>query len=159
MEQLVPWAVFCTLALLLCTMKPGAGRIFMGLFFIVMALGVNVVLVLVAPDQFVALGTDSPIVPLYRWFFESVVPLAPPLFGLAAATYEIAVGLLMLGRGRQVVWGLIGGIAFLLVITPLGVWTLANPIMALALALLLRRNYNRSLADMLRHRQPVLGAS
>jgi hypothetical protein len=141
--------VFCLLVLFLCLLRPPGGRLFVGVFFLVMAIGVNVVLVLVAPDLFVALGTQAPIVPLYRWFFEDVVALAPPLFGLLAAAYEVTIALMMLSKGRYVKWGLIGGIVFLIGITPLGVWTLANPIMALALALLLRREYDRSFVEVL----------
>jgi len=114
-----------------------------------MAVGVNVVLVLVAPDQFVALGTGAPVVSLYRWFFENVVALVPPLFGLLAAGYEVTIALMMLFKGRYVKWGLIGGIVFLIAITPLGVWTLGNPIMALALAYLLTKEYDRTFLEML----------
>ena len=145
----MPWAVFCLLVLLLCLVRPYAGRIFVGIFFLIMAVGVNVVLVLVAPDQFVALGTDAPVVPLYRWFFGNVVALAPPLFGLLAAAYEVTIALMMLFKGRYVKWGLIGGIVFLIAITPLGVWTLGNPIMALALAYLLTKEYDRTFLEML----------
>jgi hypothetical protein len=145
----VPWAVFCLLVLLLCLVRPYAGRVFVGIFFLIMAVGVNVILVLVAPDQFVALGTGAPVVPLYRWFFENVVALAPPLFGLLAAAYEITIALMMLSKGRYVKWGLIGGIVFLIAITPLGIWTLGNPIMALALAYLLTKEYDRSFLEML----------
>jgi hypothetical protein len=67
-----------------------------------------------------------------------------------AAAYEITIALMMLSRGRYAKWGLIGGIVFLLAITPLGVWTLANPLLALALALLVRKEYDRSLPEMLR---------
>jgi hypothetical protein len=141
--------VFCLLVLLLCLVRPYAGRIFVGIFFLIMAVGVNVVLVLVAPDQFVALGTDAPVVSLYRWFFENVVALVPPLFGLLAAGYEITIALMMLFKGRYVKWGLIGGIVFLIAITPLGVWTLGNPIMALALAYLLTKEYDRTFLEML----------
>ena len=148
MQQLVTFALFSLLVLLLCLVRPGAGRIFMGIFFLVMAIGVNVVLVLVAPNLFVALGTNDAIIPLYRWFFENVVALAPPLFGLLAAAYEITIAL-MLSKDKYVKWGLIGGIVFLIGITPLGVWTLANPILALTLAYLLTREYDRSLLKML----------
>src|SRR5215210_612776 len=127
------------LVLLLCLVRPGAGRIFLGIFFLVMAIGVNV-----------ALGTDEPLIPLYRWSFENVVALAPPLFGLLAAAYEITIALMMLSKGRYVKWGLIGGIVFLVGITPLGVWTLANPILAVAMALVLRKEYDRSFVEMLR---------
>jgi hypothetical protein len=148
-QQLVTFALFSLLVLLLCLVRPGAGRIFMGIFFLVMAIGVNVVLVLVAPNLFVALGTNDAIIPLYRWFFENVVALAPPLFGLLAAAYEITIALMMLSKDKYVKWGLIGGIVFLIGITPLGVWTLANPILALTLAYLLTREYDRSLLEML----------
>jgi hypothetical protein len=141
--------VFCLLVLLLCLVRPYAGRIFVGIFFLIMAVGVNVVLLLVAPDQFVALGTDAPVVSLYRWFFENVVALVPPLFGLLAAGYEITIALMMLFKGRYVKWGLIGGIVFLIAITPLGIWTLGNPIMALALAYLLPKEYDRTFLEML----------
>jgi hypothetical protein len=157
-EQLIPSAVFNLLVLVLCLLRPNAGRVFLGIFFLVMAIGVNVVLVVIAPDQFVALGTDEPLVPLYRWFFENVVALAPPLFGLLAAAYEITIALLMLSKGRYARWGLIGGIVFLIGITPLGVWTLANPVMALALALLLREEYDRRTVEMLRSRRPISAA-
>lgn len=149
MQQLTTFALFSLLVLLLCLVRPGAGRIFMGIFFLVMAIGVKVVLVLVAPNLFVALGTNDAIIPLYRWFFENVVALAPPLFALLAAAYEITIALMMLSKDKYVKWGLIGGIVFLIGITPLGVWTLANPILALTLAYLLTREYDRSLLEML----------
>jgi hypothetical protein len=148
-QQLITFALFSLLVLLLCLVRPGAGRIFMGIFFLVMAIGVNVVLVLVAPNLFVALGTNDAIIPLYEWFFENVVALAPPLFGLLAAAYEITIALMMLSKDKYVKWGLIGGLVFLIGITPLGVWTLANPILALTLAYLLTREYDRSLLEML----------
>ena len=149
MQQVTTFALFSLLVLLLCLVRPGAGRIFIGIFFLVMAIGVNVVLVLVAPNLFVALGTEDAIIPLYRWFFENVVALAPPLFGLLAAAYEITIALMMLSKDKYVRWGLIGGIVFLIGITPLGVWTLANPILALTLAYLLTREYDKSLLEML----------
>lgn len=150
MEQLVYFGVFCVLVLVLCIVRPNAGRIFLGIFFLIMAIAVNVVLVLVAPEQFVALGTEGAIVPLYEWSFEHIVAVAPAVFGLLTAAYEIAIGLLLLSHGRLVKWGLIGGIVFLIGITPLGIFTLANPILALAMAYLLTKNFDKSLAEMIR---------
>jgi hypothetical protein len=148
-EQLTVSAVFSLLVLVLCLVRPTAGRIFVGIFFLVMAIGVNVVLVFVTPDQFVELGTNEPLVPLYLWFFESVVALVPPLFGLLAAAYEVTIALMMLSKGRYARLGLLGGIVFLIGITPLGVWTLANPILAVAMALALRKEYDKSFVQML----------
>lgn len=89
MEQLIPSLVFYLAVLILCLLKPDTGRIFVGVCFLMMALGVNVVLVLIAPEQFVGLGTNAPLTPVYPWFFENVVAAAPPLFGLLAAAYEV----------------------------------------------------------------------
>lgn len=55
---------------------------------------------------------------------------------------------MMLSRGRYAKWGLTGGIVFLLGTTPLGVWTLANPVMAMAY--LLTKEYDTRLPEMLR---------
>jgi hypothetical protein len=148
-QQLITSVVFSLLVLLLCLVRPDAGRIFLGIYFLVMAIGVNVVLVLISPNLFVALGTNDAIIPLYQWFFENVVAIAPPLFGLLAAAYEITIALMMLSRGRYVKWGLIGGTVFLIGITPLGIWTLANPILAVAMAYLLTNMYVRSFWQML----------
>ncbi|MET3905231.1 hypothetical protein [Paenarthrobacter sp. 4246] len=51
MEQLIPWLIFCMAVLLLCLFRPGAARIFVGVFFIIMAVGVNTVLSVTAPEQ------------------------------------------------------------------------------------------------------------
>ncbi|MFP5367897.1 MAG: hypothetical protein ACLGIS_13835 [Actinomycetes bacterium] len=144
MEQLIPWLVFCLAFLAFCFLRPNGARIFAGIFFIIMALGVNALLSVVNPEMFVAMGTDAPLIPLYPWFFGKVVAAAPAVVGLLAASGEIAVGLLILSHGRGVKLGLLGAIVFLLAITPLGVWTLPNPLMALGLARLLARDYPRS---------------
>ncbi len=122
----------------------------MGLFFLAMGLGVNLTFVLLDPTQFVALGTAEPLVPFYAAFFDTVVTRAPALWGLLVVAFQVAVGVLVLGRGPSVRWGLVGAIAFLLAITPLGPWTLANPLLALGLAALLRGPHDVSLLDAVR---------
>ena len=151
MEQLVIWSVLCLLVLALCLLRPNAGRIFIGIFFLAMAIGVNVVTVFVDPDSYVGLGAGS-FIPLYRWVFTNFVALAPPLFVLPVAAFQIVIALLMLSKGHYAKWGLIGGIIFLIAITPLGVWTLGNPIMAVAMAFLLTKEHDRSFVETLRLR-------
>ena len=119
MEQLVPWLIFCIAVAALCLVRPHAARIFIGVFFIIMAVAVNALLSIVAPDQFVLLGTDAPLLLFYAWFFEQVVAPAPQIVGILAAMGEIVVGVLILSNGRRVKVGLIGAIIFLIVITPL----------------------------------------
>lgn len=149
MEQLIPWLVFCIAVSGLCLFRPHAARIFIGVFFIIMAVGVNVVLTILAPDQFLKLG-DAPLLPFYGWIFQNVFAPAPQVVGILAAAGEIAIGLLMLSRGRRVKLGLAGAIVFLIVITPLGIWTLPNPVLAGGLAWLLKEEYPRSVLDLLR---------
>jgi hypothetical protein len=148
MERLVPWLIFCVAVSILCIVRPNAARIFVGVFFIIMAVAVNALLSIVAPDQFVGLGTDAPLIPFYAWFFEQVVALAPPVVGILAAVGEIAVGLLILSSGKAVKLGLTGGILFLIVITPLGVWTLPNPVLAAGLAWLMTKDYPKCMPQL-----------
>lgn len=139
LQQTLVWAVVCLAALGLCLWRPSLGRVVLGVFFIVMAIGVNVVYVLVAPDGFVKLGTNAPLLPFYEWVFDHIVVEAPAAFGLLIAAFEITVGLLMVKDSRWTDLGLIGGIVFLVAITPLGPWTLPNLIMAAALGVILWR--------------------
>ena len=152
MEQLIPWLVFCVAFLVFCFARPNCARIFIGIFFIVMALGVNGLLAFVAPEQFVAMGTDAPLIPFYAWVFLNVVAAAPTVVGMLAAAGEIVVGLLVLSHGRKVRVGLLAAIVFLLLVTPLGEWTLPNPLMAVGLARLLNQEFPRSLWQ---RRQPA----
>ncbi len=139
-QQTIVWAAFCLVALGLALWRPGFGRRALGIFFIIMAVGINVVFVLAAPDGFVSLGTSAPLLPPYEWVFEHVVARAPAVFGLLVASYEVTIGLLMIKGGEWGRLGLLGGIVFLMVIAPLGPWTVPNLIMAAALGAILLRD-------------------
>ncbi len=139
-QQTIVWAAFCLASLGLALWRPGAGRRALGIFFIIMAVGVNVVFVLAAPDAFVDLGTSAPLLSPWGWVFQHVVAKAPAVFGLLVASYEVTIGLLMLKGGRWGSLGLVGGIVFLLVIAPLGPWTAPNLILAAALGAILLRD-------------------
>jgi hypothetical protein len=139
-QPTIVWATFCVVAVGVALMWPRFARYAFGGFFILMALGVNVMYAILAPAGFVGLGADDPLVPAYAWVFENVVALAPVAFGLAVATYEVAVGILMIRGGRAGEWGLLGGIVFLLASSPLSTWTLPNLIFAVALAIILVRS-------------------
>jgi hypothetical protein len=79
-----------------------------------------------------------------------VVPAAVPLTLLLVA-FEVGVAVLLLSKGRRVRVGLLAAIAFQVGLAPLMSWyELGNvPLVALAL-LLLGRDYDRSLLDMVR---------
>lgn len=59
------WLAFVALFFLFCLAKPNASRIFLGFFFIVMAIGVNIVTVLTAPQSYITLGANA-LIPFYR---------------------------------------------------------------------------------------------
>jgi len=61
-----------------------------------------------------------------------------------------AVGVQLLTNQRAVTFGLIGGDLFLIGITPLRVLTLANSVLAVALAYLLTKAFDRSSLDIVR---------
>lgn len=146
MSQLGIWFVFVTATTLLCIVKPSAGRAFVGLFFCVMALAVNVSLAVTNPDAFVKLAEGS-YGDGYRDLATLIVETNPRWFGIATAAFQLGVGALILGRGRAVKVGLIAGIGFLLVITPLGMEELPNPILAGGMAFLLTKRFDGTVFD------------
>lgn len=136
-QQTMVWAACCLIAVGVAVLWPRAARRGFGAFFILMALGVNVMTAILAPAGFVGLGADAPLLRPYAWAFENLVAAAPVMFGLIVAAYEVLVGILMIRGGRAGQWGLWGGIAFLVVSSPLSTWTLPNLVFAAALAIVL----------------------
>ena len=89
--------------------------------------------------------------PGFDWLLlHLVVPAAVPLTVLLIA-FEVSVAALVLSKRRRVRLGLLAAVAFMICLAPLLSWyELANvPLVALAL-LLLGRDYDRSLGDMVR---------
>jgi len=136
-HQTLVWGSFCLLAFATALFWPVPTRRVLGGFFIVMGLAVNLVYVLVDPAGFVRIGTAAPLLDVYAWGFSTVVALAPVALGVTLATYEVALGTMMIIGGRPGRWGLLAGIAFLLASTPLSTWTLPNLVLAAALMVIL----------------------
>lgn len=138
-QQTIIWGSFCLLALGAALKWPALTRRFLGGFFIVMGLGVNLVYVLLDPAGFVSIGTDAPLMGVYAWAFSTLVALWPIGFGVLLASYEVALGTMMIIGGRPGRWGLLAGVTFLVASTPLSTWTLPNLVLAAALIAILRR--------------------
>ena len=138
-QQTIIWGSFCLLALGAALKWPAPTRRFLGGFFIVMGLGVNLVYVMLDPAGFVGIGTDAPLLGVYAWAFSTLVALWPVGFGVILASYEVTLGTMMIVGGRPARWGLLAGITFLVVSTPLNTWTLPNAILAAALVAILLR--------------------
>jgi hypothetical protein len=148
-EVLGIWLMFVLTVLFLCVVKPNAGRMFLGLLYLAVAIGVNIALSFLSPQAFVELGKNA-LIPFYREPFHGIVALNPPLFGLLAATFQIAVGLLILYKKSYVIIGMVAGIIFNLAVIPLGVEETPNWILALAQLSLLRKEFDTSFLEILR---------
>jgi hypothetical protein len=140
------WLAFVLLVLIFAIVKPNAARIFLGLFFLAMAIGVNIITVLIAPQSYIEMGKNA-LIPFYRWVFLNVIALNPALFVLPIAAYQITIAILILNKKIYVRVGLIGGIIFLIAIAPLGVESLPNIILAAALGWLLKEDFDRSFLE------------
>jgi hypothetical protein len=111
-------SVFVLVVIILCLIKPDAGRIFLGLFFLVMAIGVNGSFTFGDPQAYIEYASGA-LIPLYRDIALTIVELNPVLFGLLLMAFEIAMGLLILHKLKSVRIGLIGTMGFLIAIAPL----------------------------------------
>jgi hypothetical protein len=149
MEQLIIWLLFVLVVLAFCWFKPNAARIFLGFFFIVMGIGFHLALILLNPHGYDGFSTSA-LLPLYRWAFREIVMLYPLAFALVATAFEIAVALLMLGKRQYAKTGLIVGGLFLFAITPLGVETLPNALLALGLVYLATKEFPISFWELVR---------
>lgn len=143
---------FAILLLALAIFKPQAGRIVFGIFFLIMAWGVNLPVLLTDPYLFVMAGQNA-YIPFYRWFFTTVLAWAPVPFALGLIAFETTVGLLTLSSGRKVKLGLGLGALFCLMIAWIGVEGLWMPTVAIApLWMMLRHNFPISVFEIIRRR-------
>jgi hypothetical protein len=128
-----------------------AARLGFGAFFLAMATYNATVTLPNAAESYTDFA-DNLAWPGFDWLLlHLVVPAAVPLTVLLIA-FEVGIALLVLSTGRRVRLGLLAAIAFMVGLAPLLSWyELANvPLVALAL-LLLGRDYDRSLLDLVRH--------
>lgn len=113
-------SLFVLAVVILCFLKPNAGRIFLGFFFLIMAFGVNGTFILTNPQGYVDyLGTS--LLPLYRDLSRVTVALNPVPYGVLLMLFEIAMGLLILSRQRYIKIGLIGTMIFVIGLAPVSI--------------------------------------
>ncbi|MCK9617010.1 MAG: hypothetical protein M0R21_04160 [Lentimicrobiaceae bacterium] len=120
MDEKIIWSIgFVLFVIILCIVKPNIGRIFLGIFYLIMAIGINIVNAITNPQSTVQMGEAS-LIGFYRIIFSEVVSKIPVLFILAIALFQITMGLLILNKHKYVKYGLIGTSIFLILITPFG---------------------------------------
>ncbi|MGY1710599.1 hypothetical protein ACI8AC_13935 [Geodermatophilus sp. SYSU D00758] len=118
--------------------RPSAGRRALGVFFAVTGLAWNGATTVTAPEQFPALARRAP----WGWYRRAGLALtepAPRAFGVAMTAGETAVAAAVLGRDPAARLGLLAVAAFALGTTPLGTYTLGNPVLAAGALHLARR--------------------
>ena len=120
MDEKIIWSIgFVLFVIILCIVKPNIGRIFLGIFYLIMAIGINIINAITNPQSTVQMGEAS-LIGFYRIIFSEVVSKVPVLFILAIALFQITMGLLILNKHKYVKYGLIGTSIFLILITPFG---------------------------------------
>lgn len=120
MDEKIIWSIgFVLVVMILCYVKPNIGRIFLGIFYLIMAIGINLVNAITNPQSTVQMGEAS-LFEFYRTIFSEIVARAPVFFILVIVFFEITMGLLILNKHRKVKFGLIGTSIFLIMITPFG---------------------------------------
>ena len=142
-------SVFILGATILCLIKPNAGRIFLGLFFFVMAIGVNGSFTFTNPQAYVEYAKGA-LIPLYQELALSIVTLNPMLFGLLLMSFEIVMGLLILHKQKSVRIGLIGTIVFLIGIAPLSFIQIPWLGLIIAEAYLLTKEFDSTFLDIVK---------
>ena len=135
----------------LCLINPNAGRAFLGLFFLVMAIGVNGSITFANPQAYAEYASGA-MIPLYRDIAFAVVGPNPVLFGVLLMAFEIATGLLLLHKGKSVKIGLIGSMGFLVGIAPLSFVQIPWLGLLIGEGFLLTKNFDHSLLELMKSR-------
>lgn len=142
-------SVFVLAVIILCLIKPNAGRIFLGLFFLVMAIGVNGSFTFTNPQAYVEYASGV-LIPLYRDIALTIVEFNPMLFGLLLMAFEIVMGLLILHKQKSVRIGLIGTMVFLIGIAPLSFIQFPWLGLIIGEAYLLTKEFDTTFLDMIK---------
>lgn len=141
-------SIFVLAVVVLCFAKPNAGRIFLGIFFLVMALGVNGSFTFGNPQAYVDYANGA-LIPFYRTITVSVISISPFLFGLLLMAFEITMGLLLLHKHKSVKIGLLGTMLFLAGMAPLDWVQLPWLGLIVAEVFLFKFDFDRSFIEMI----------
>lgn len=144
-------SIFVLGVVMLCLNRPDAGRSFLGIFFLIMAIAVNGSITFSNPQAYIDYAGGA-MIPFYRDIALTVVEFNPLIFGVLLMAFEIAMGLALLHKGRSVKIGLIGTMAFLVVIAPLSLLQIPWLGLLIGQAYLLSQNFDTAFVEVLRSR-------
>ncbi|MGE5382034.1 MAG: hypothetical protein ACM3PX_01255 [Omnitrophica WOR_2 bacterium] len=149
MDEKIIWSIgFVLIVIILCVLKPNIGRIFLGIFYLIMAIGINMVNAITDPHSTVQMGEAS-LLDFYKTIFSEVIAKAPVLYILLIALFQITMGLLILNKHRNVKLGLIGTTIFLILITPFGYIQIPWLGIAAVQLYLLRKDFDKTLIEII----------
>jgi hypothetical protein len=149
---IVVGAVYSLFVIVLSLLKPNAGRIFLGFFFVAMGVGVNVAFLLTQPSFVADYGREAWL-PLYRTLTETIIAPQPKIFGILLILFEVAMGLFLLSRGIWVKVGLIGTMIFVLALVPIHVTQIVWAVSVAANVYLLTKNFDTGFVKMIADRR------
>lgn len=141
MNIINPFSVTISFGLILAGLayfKPGIGKIVTGIFFLIMAFGVNVPILFTDPTLFSAAG-EKALLPVYHWFFTEILKNYPIPFVVALILFEATTGVLILSKGKAVKLGLLAASLFCLFITPVGMEEITAPALVISFAILWKK--------------------
>jgi hypothetical protein len=147
MSPMLVSSIFILAVVVFCFLKPNAGRIFLGFFFLAMALGVNGSFTFSNPQAYIDYANGA-LIPLYRTITVSVISVSPFLFGILLMAFEIAMGLLLLHKQKSVKLGLLGTMLFLAGMAPLDWVQLPWLGLIISEIYLFRQDFDRSFLEM-----------
>ncbi|MGS0683787.1 hypothetical protein ACVBEQ_01320 [Nakamurella sp. GG22] len=152
LTRVLVWSAVVLAVAALCFFRPQAGRLFVGVFFGVMGLGIHGSLVMSNPDGYIGFAEQA-LLPFYRQIGLFLTEPNPRAFGIIMLILELIPACLILSRGRWVKVGLLGAILFLVGISPLSDDVMPNLLLAAALIYLLTQDFPRDVFEMLRDRR------
>jgi hypothetical protein len=145
MNIINPYTVMISFAVILALLvyfRPAIGRIVTGIFFLVMAFGVNIPMAIIDPGLFAAAGANA-LLPVYHWFFGLILAQYPLPFVILLILFEATIGVMILSRGWTVHLGLIGACLFCLFLTPVGMEEITSPLLIIPFGMLLFSLHSR----------------
>lgn len=149
MDEKIIWSIgFVLIVIILCIVKPNIGRIFLGIFYLIMAIGINMVNAITNPQSTVQMGEASHL-GFYKTIFSDIVAKAPVFFILLIALFQITMGLLILNKHKNVKLGLIGASIFLFLITPFGYIQIPWLGIAAIQLYLLRKDFDKTFIELI----------
>jgi hypothetical protein len=143
---------YSLIVIVLSVLKPNAGRIVLGIFFLAMGLGVNLTMALTQPTFILEYGLGAWL-PLYRTLTERIIGSAPLLFGVLLIGFEVLMGILLLTRGVVVKIGLVGTMVFVLALVPIALTQIAWAGSIAGHVYLLTRRFDSDVVTLLRERR------